>query len=94
MRKPTFCLCENKDADQRRGYREADQRLCFRYIDSTNGLYSVKYYKNIFIYLSHRGDGHRMNIRHILCCDYIKNYSRPIGFLYFYRPININLSAD
>ena len=35
MRKPTFCICENKDADQLRGYREADQRLCFRYLDST-----------------------------------------------------------
>ena len=32
MRKPTFCICENKDADQLRGNREADQRLCFRYI--------------------------------------------------------------
>ena len=32
MRKPTFCICENKDADQLRGDREADQRLCFRYI--------------------------------------------------------------
>ena len=28
-------ICENKDADQLRGNREADQRLCFRYIDST-----------------------------------------------------------
>ena len=35
MRKPTICLCENKDADQLRGNREADQRLCFRYTDST-----------------------------------------------------------
>ena len=35
MRKPTFCICENKGADQLRGNREADQRLCFRYIDST-----------------------------------------------------------
>ena len=35
MRKPAFCLCENKDADQLRGNREADQRLCFRYTDST-----------------------------------------------------------
>ena len=35
MRKPTFCICENKAADQLRGNREADQRLCFRYIDST-----------------------------------------------------------
>ena len=34
-RKPTFCICENKDADQLRGNREADQRLCFRYTDST-----------------------------------------------------------
>ena len=28
MRKPVFCICENKDADQLRGNREADQRLC------------------------------------------------------------------
>ena len=35
MRKPAFCICENKDADQLRGNCEADQRLCFRYKDST-----------------------------------------------------------
>ena len=35
MRKLAFCICKNKDADQLRGDREADQRLCFRYIDST-----------------------------------------------------------
>ena len=35
MRKPAFCICENKDADQLRFNREADQRLCFRYTDST-----------------------------------------------------------
>ena len=35
MRKPTICICENKDADQLRGYREADQHLCFRYTGST-----------------------------------------------------------
>ena len=28
-------MCENKDADQLRGDREADQRLCFRHTDST-----------------------------------------------------------
>ena len=38
--KPAFCICENKDADQLRSYREADQRLCFRYSDSTNPLLS------------------------------------------------------
>ena len=35
MKKPAFCECENKDADQLRGIREADQRRCFRYTDST-----------------------------------------------------------
>ena len=34
MRKPAFCICENKDADQLRGHRAADQRLNFRYIYS------------------------------------------------------------
>ena len=40
MRKPTFCICENKDADQLRGYREEDQRLCFLKIDSAIPLLS------------------------------------------------------
>ena len=49
MRKPTFYICENKDADQLRGEREADQlrgdreadqRLRFCYIDSTIPLLS------------------------------------------------------
>ena len=36
MRKPTICIGENKDADQLRSKnREADQRLRFRYTDST-----------------------------------------------------------
>ena len=41
MRKPAFCICENKDADQLRSNRQADQRLCFRYIDSTIPLLHV-----------------------------------------------------
>ena len=40
MRNPKFCICENKDADQLRGNREAYQRLCFRYIDRTIPLLS------------------------------------------------------
>ena len=35
MGKPTICIGENKGADQLRGNREADQRICFRYWDST-----------------------------------------------------------
>ena len=35
VRKPDFCICENKDAD-----REGDQRLCFHHLDSTIPLLS------------------------------------------------------
>ena len=35
MGKPTICIGENKGADQLRGNREADQRLCFRFSDGT-----------------------------------------------------------
>ena len=35
MRKTEFCLCENKGEDQ---LRKDDQRLCFRYSDSTMPL--------------------------------------------------------
>ena len=40
MRKQTFCICENKDEDQLRANREADQRLCFRFIGSAIPLLS------------------------------------------------------
>ena len=32
MRKPAFCICEYKDADQLRCNCAADQRLCFRFM--------------------------------------------------------------
>ena len=41
MRKPAFCICENKDADQLRGNRKADPRLYFRYTDSTIPLIPI-----------------------------------------------------
>ena len=40
MRKPAFCICENKGAEHLRGNREADQRLCFRKTDSAISLLS------------------------------------------------------
>ena len=40
MRKPAFCICENKDADQLGSYCAASQLLCFRYADSTTPLLS------------------------------------------------------
>ena len=38
MGKPTICISENKGADQLRCNSEADQRLYFRYSDSTISL--------------------------------------------------------
>ena len=35
MRNLAFCICENKDTDQLRRDREADQRLCFRFMDGS-----------------------------------------------------------
>ena len=53
MRKPTFCICENKDADQLCGYREADQRLCSHYTDSTNHLFfNIRNFKPLAILCS------------------------------------------
>ena len=40
MGKPTICIAENKGADQLRSNCKADQRLCFRYKDSTIPLLS------------------------------------------------------
>ena len=38
MRKPAFCIWENKGADQLQCNHTADQRICFRFIDSANPL--------------------------------------------------------
>ena len=35
MRKPAFCISEKTGANQLHGNHAADQRLCFRYMDST-----------------------------------------------------------
>ena len=43
MRKPTLCICKNKDADQLCGNRTADQRLCFSYMDSRSWYKGFKH---------------------------------------------------
>ena len=50
-RKPTFGICENKDADQLRGNREADQGLCFRYIHSPLTFF-IQNFKPLAIFCS------------------------------------------
>ena len=48
MRRPAFCVCKNKDADQLRGNREADQRFCFRYTDSTIPLLPKSKFSSLY----------------------------------------------
>ena len=51
MRNPNSCICENKGADQLCGNRTADQRLCFRYTDSTIPYLSkIRDYKPLAIF--------------------------------------------
>ena len=47
-RKPDFCLCENKGADQLHSYCEADQRFCFRYTDIAIPLLSKSKLSNLY----------------------------------------------
>ena len=55
MGKPTICICEKKDADQLRGNREADQRLCFRYSDSTLPLLLFRNFKLLALFCACTG---------------------------------------
>ena len=41
-------ICENKDADQLCGNRTADQRLCFRYMDSTIPLLPKSEFSSLY----------------------------------------------
>ena len=41
MRKPAFCICENKGVDQLCSNCTADQGLCFHYTDSTIPLLPI-----------------------------------------------------
>ena len=45
LRKHDFSLCENKGSDQLRINCEADQRLCFLYMDSTISLLKSEIFK-------------------------------------------------
>ena len=50
MGKSTICIGENKDADQLRSNCEADQRLCFRYSDSTVPLLKIRNFKLLALF--------------------------------------------
>ena len=69
MRKPAFCICENKDADQLRGNRETDQRLCFRYTDST-----ILY----FLYTKFQASSHLVCLYSLVCVGPGRKPRRPV----------------
>ena len=50
MRKPAFCTCENKAADQMCGNGTADQRLCFRYTDRTIPLLPISEISSLLLF--------------------------------------------
>ena len=50
MRKPTFCICKIKGADQLRSNCEADQRLCFHYMDSTISSFKIQNFKLLAVF--------------------------------------------
>ena len=68
MRKPAFCICENKDSDQLRGNREADQHLSFRYTDST--IY--------FLYMKFQASSHLVWLYSLVCVGPSRKPRRPV----------------
>ena len=50
MRKPAFCICKNKGANQPHDNRAADQHLCFRYKDRTIPLLPKSNFKPLAIF--------------------------------------------
>ena len=73
VRKPDFCICENKAADQLRGNRDADQRLCFRYIASTvQFLY--------FLYTKFQASSHLLWLYSSVCVGTGWKPRRPVCF--------------
>ena len=68
-RKPAFCICKNKDADQLRGNREADQRLCFGYMDSTT-LY--------FLNTKFQASSHLVWLYSLVCVGQSRKLRRPV----------------
>ena len=81
MRKPGFCLCENKGADQLRSNCEADQHLCFCYTDRTSHLLlkseissflpaSVTTERFMLVLVGNPEDRFSRDVAHISLCSY------------------------
>ena len=68
MRKPDFCICENKEADQLRGNREADQRLVF-----ATGIVQSLY----LLYPKFRASSHLVWLNSLVCVGPGRKPRRP-----------------
>ena len=55
MRKPDFCICENKDADQLRGNREADHAFVFTTLTLQSLYFLARLHEVQKSYCSHPG---------------------------------------
>ena len=102
MRKPTICICENKDADQLHSYCEADLRLCFRYTESTMPLLSKSnFYSWVCVApvrkphcrFSHEKD-QLYNIIWICCLLCSQDVESSISSLYIALILMINVHPD
>ena len=80
VRKPAFCICENKDADQLRGNREADQRLCFFATRIVQSLY--------FLNTKFQASSHLLWLYSLVCIGPGQKTRRPV---FSQRDSNINL---
>ena len=70
VRKPPFCICENKDADQLRGNPEADQRLCFCAIRIVQSLY--------YLHLKFQASSHLLWLYRPVCVGPSRKPRRPV----------------
>ena len=68
--KTGFCICENKDADQLRGNRKADQRLCFFATRIVESLY--------FLNPKFQASSHLLWLYRPVCVGLGRNPRRPV----------------
>ena len=71
MRKPAFCICENKDADQLRGNREAD--LISAFVFATRIVQSLYFLNPKF-----QASGHLLWLYSLVCVGPGRKPRRPV----------------
>ena len=92
-RKSVSYICENIDADQLRGIREADQRHCFRFLGSTIPLKTTQQYPPVALH-GHWGTSRQPCESCDRCIGAVRCYQRPtIIILSYYSCPNDHLKS-